>query len=64
VPDAGAARRQRTTVPQPARGFTPTRQTIPLEPSQELKEDLEALRKEFKERLKKSRRERGQKDSD
>jgi serine/threonine protein phosphatase PrpC/CRP-like cAMP-binding protein len=44
--------------------FRPTKRTIPLEPTDSLRSELDALRKEFKERLKKSRRARKQKDSD
>ncbi|HZO16809.1 MAG TPA: cyclic nucleotide-binding domain-containing protein, partial [Polyangiaceae bacterium] len=44
--------------------FRPTKQTIPMQPDETLKQELEALRAEFKQRLEKSRRERGQKDSD
>jgi len=49
-------------------GFRPTKVTIPLEPPDALKSELDQLRKEFKERLRKSREARGQrggrKDSD
>lgn len=44
--------------------FRPTKRTIPLEPTDSLRSELDALRKEFKERLKKSRRARKRKDSD
>ena len=44
--------------------FRPTKVTIPLEPPDSLKSELDQLRKEFRERLKKSREARGRKDSD
>ena len=52
--------------------FRPTKVTIPLEPPDALKSELDQLRKEFKERLRKSREARartdgqrgGRKDSD
>jgi PPM family protein phosphatase len=45
-------------------GFRPTKRTIPLEPPDALRSELDALRKEFKERLKLSRKARKQQDSD
>jgi serine/threonine protein phosphatase PrpC/CRP-like cAMP-binding protein len=47
--------------------FRPTKQTLPVQPDETLKHELEALRAEFKQRLDKSRAERsrkGGKDSD
>ncbi|HHH29846.1 MAG TPA: hypothetical protein ENK57_16080 [Polyangiaceae bacterium] len=43
-------------------GFRPTKVTIPLEPPDALKSELDQLRKEFKERLRESREARGRKD--
>jgi serine/threonine protein phosphatase PrpC len=44
--------------------FRPTKRTIPLEPPDALRSELDALRKEFKERLKQSRKARNKQDSD
>jgi hypothetical protein len=44
--------------------FRPTKVTMPLQPDESLKRELESLREEFKERLEKARRERNRKDSD
>jgi hypothetical protein len=52
---------------EPEDGFRPTKVTIPLDPPDALKSELDELRKEFKERLRKSREARqrdGRKDSD
>ena len=58
----------RATEPRPAgaRGpeFRPTKVTIPLNPDDSLRDELDALRKEFKARLAESRKERERKDSD
>lgn len=45
-------------------GFVPTKMTMPIDPPEQLRSELEVLRREFQERLKKSRKERGNDDSD
>ncbi len=48
----------------PTEPYTSPKATVPLGPQDELQNELDALRTEFKERLKKSRKERDDKDSD
>jgi hypothetical protein len=64
VPDKARDKARAAAVDSDDPAFQPTKQTIPLEPSVELKNELDSLRKEFKERLRKTRAERGRKDSD
>jgi serine/threonine protein phosphatase PrpC/CRP-like cAMP-binding protein len=47
---------------KPPPDFRPTKVTLPLQPHEALKSELEALREEFRERLKRSRRERDNKE--
>lgn len=63
--DAPLDKKKTVAMPRKSRDeFRPTKRTIPLEPPDALRSELDALRKEFKERLKKSRKARNQKDSD
>jgi serine/threonine protein phosphatase PrpC/CRP-like cAMP-binding protein len=59
-------RGQSKTMPlgEDADPFRPTKVTIPLDPPEHLRRELDTLRQEFRERLRKTRKDRKQQDSD